>query len=59
MAGISVGGHLGGLIGGALAALLIIFAERRATRPVLLEVGGMLALALVSLAGALAAAAAA
>jgi membrane associated rhomboid family serine protease len=59
VAGISVGGHLGGLIGGALAALLITFAERRATRPVLLEGLGMLALALVSLAGALAAAAAA
>jgi membrane associated rhomboid family serine protease len=27
--GISIGGHVGGLIGGALAALVVIFAERR------------------------------
>ena len=59
VAQISVGGHLGGLIGGALAALLITFSERRARRPVLLEVLGMLALAVLSIAGAVAAAAAA
>ena len=59
VAGISVGGHIGGLIGGALAALLITFSERRARRPVELEVLGMLALAAISIAGALAAAAAA
>ena len=41
---ISVGGHLGGLVGGALAGLLITFAERRARRPVALEVLGMVAL---------------
>ncbi len=52
--GISVGGHLGGLIGGALAALLIVFSERRARRPVELEVLGMLALAAISVAGAFA-----
>jgi membrane associated rhomboid family serine protease len=57
--GISVGGHLGGLIGGGLAALLITFAERRASRPVALEIAGMAAIGLVSLAGALAAASAA
>jgi membrane associated rhomboid family serine protease len=50
--GISVGGHLGGLIGGALAALLIVFSERRARRPVEVEVLGMLALAAISIAGA-------
>jgi membrane associated rhomboid family serine protease len=57
--GISVGGHLGGLIGGGLAAFLITFAERRASRPVALEIAGMVAIGLVSLAGALAAASAA
>jgi membrane associated rhomboid family serine protease len=56
---ISVGGHLGGLVGGALAGLLIVFSERRARRPVELEALGMLALAVVSVAGALATAAAA
>ena len=57
--GISIGGHLGGLVGGALAGLLITFAERRAQRPVALEVLGMVAIGVVSLAGALATAAAA
>ena len=52
--GISIGGHLGGLIGGALAALLIVFSERRARRPVEVEVLGMLALAAISVAGAVA-----
>jgi len=51
---ISVGGHFGGLIGGALCALLIVFAERRARRPVELEVLGMLALAAISVVGAIA-----
>jgi membrane associated rhomboid family serine protease len=57
--GISVGGHLGGLIGGGLAALLITFAERSASRPVLLEVLGIAAIGAASVAGALAAASAA
>lgn len=52
--GISVGGHFGGLIGGALCALLIVYSERRARRPVELEVLGMVALAAISVAGALA-----
>jgi membrane associated rhomboid family serine protease len=52
--GISVGGHFGGLIGGALCAFLIVFAERRARRPVELEVLGMAALAVISVFGALA-----
>jgi membrane associated rhomboid family serine protease len=51
---ISVGGHFGGLIGGALCALLIVFAERRARRPVGLEALGMAALGVISVAGALA-----
>ena len=57
--GISVGGHLGGLIGGGLAALLITFAERSVSRPVLLEVLGIAAIGAASVAGALAAASAA
>jgi membrane associated rhomboid family serine protease len=57
--GISVGGHLGGLIGGGLAALLITYSERRARRPARIEFSGMLVLAVASVAGALAAAAAA
>ena len=52
--GISIGAHFGGLIGGALCALLIVFAERRARRPVELEVLGMLALGAISVAGSLA-----
>jgi membrane associated rhomboid family serine protease len=51
---ISVGGHFGGLIGGALCAFLIVFAERRARRPVELEALGMAALGVISVAGALA-----
>jgi membrane associated rhomboid family serine protease len=51
---ISVGGHFGGLIGGALCALLIVYSERRARRPVELEALGMVALAGISVAGALA-----
>ena len=57
--GISVGGHLGGLVGGGLAALVITFAERRAFRLLLLEVLGIAAVGAVSVAGALAAASAA
>lgn len=52
--GISIGAHFGGLIGGALCALLIVYSERRARRPVELEVLGMAALAVISVAGALA-----
>ena len=57
--GISVGGHLGGLVGGGLAALVITFAERRASRAVLLEVLGLVSIGAASIAGALAAASAA
>jgi membrane associated rhomboid family serine protease len=57
--GISVGGHLGGLVGGALAGLLIVFAERRARRPVELEALGMLALGAISIVGCFLAASAA
>jgi membrane associated rhomboid family serine protease len=51
---ISVGGHFGGLIAGALCAFLIVFAERRARRPVELEVLGFVALAVISVVGAIA-----
>jgi membrane associated rhomboid family serine protease len=54
VSGISIGGHLGGLIAGALCGLLIVYSERRARRPVELEVLGMLALGALSVAAALA-----
>jgi membrane associated rhomboid family serine protease len=57
--GISVGGHLGGLVGGALAALLITSAERAANRPLPIEFLGLAAIGAVSVAGSLAVAAAA
>jgi membrane associated rhomboid family serine protease len=50
--GISIGGHLGGLVGGGLAALVIIAGEHRPRKEVL-EAAGMLALAAASVAGAL------
>ncbi len=58
--GISIGGHVGGLIGGALAALLVTYAERHAGsgNARLVEVGGILLIAGLSIAAALAAAAA-
>jgi membrane associated rhomboid family serine protease len=59
VSGISIGGHLGGLIAGALAGLLIVFAERRIRQPIPIEALGMLALAVLSVVGALAAASAA
>jgi hypothetical protein len=57
--GISVGGHLGGLVGGALGALLITSAERRARSPIPYEFLGIAAIAAVSVGGSLAVAAAA
>jgi membrane associated rhomboid family serine protease len=56
--GISVGGHLGGLIGGAVAALLLVGVERRAPARVgiAFEVGGLLLLAVGAVAGAMVAA---
>jgi membrane associated rhomboid family serine protease len=53
--GISIGGHLGGLAGGAVAAMLILAAESRAgarTQPI--ELAGLAALAAVGFALALA-----
>jgi membrane associated rhomboid family serine protease len=52
--GISIGAHVGGLIGGGLSALVIAFAERRRGREALaLEVIVLFALAAISFAGAL------
>ena len=55
--GISIGGHLGGLVAGGLAALLISAIERRRTQgAVAVEALGLAGLAVVSVAGALVAA---
>jgi membrane associated rhomboid family serine protease len=54
VSGISIGGHFGGLIAGALCGFLIVLAERQARRPVELEVLGMTALAVISVVGAIA-----
>jgi membrane associated rhomboid family serine protease len=52
--GISVGGHLGGLIAGALSALLITYGERRVGRnSTLIEVGGIALITVASIVGAL------
>jgi len=58
--GISIGGHLGGLVGGALAALLVAAVERRARGgpTTAIEVAGIAVIAIASVAGALGAAAA-
>jgi membrane associated rhomboid family serine protease len=53
---ISIGGHLGGLAGGALAALVIAAGERQRAATMPLEVGGLSAIALAAIAGALLAA---
>ncbi len=51
---ISIGGHLGGLVGGFLAAMVVVAGERQTAGARLpLEVGGMSALAAVAIAGAL------
>lgn len=51
--GISVGGHLGGLVGGGLAALAISMGERRGRGGIPLEVGGLSAVAVAAVAGLL------
>jgi membrane associated rhomboid family serine protease len=56
--GISVGAHLGGLVGGALAALVVTATERRSLpSATAIELGAMGALCAASVAGALLAAA--
>lgn len=56
--GISIGGHIGGLIGGSLAALLVIYVQRRTSGRAALavEAGGIALIVVVSVAGALLAA---
>jgi hypothetical protein len=57
VSGISIGGHIGGLIGGGLAALLINALERRRVpNAQLVEGAGVFALAAIAIAGGLAAA---
>jgi membrane associated rhomboid family serine protease len=51
---ISIGGHLGGLAGGALAALVIDVAERQRGRSTILAVLGCAAIGVVAFAGSLA-----
>jgi membrane associated rhomboid family serine protease len=51
--GISIGGHLGGLVGGGLAALVIIAAERRGGRTAAPEALGLAIVGAASVAGAL------
>src|SRR5215212_297962 len=54
---ISVGGHVGGLIGGAIAALVVVSFERmRMPRPFVAEMAAMVVLCAIFFAGALAAA---
>ncbi len=56
---ISIGGHVGGLIGGAVAALVVVWFERtRMPNKLAAEIAAMIALAGLAFAGALAAAAA-
>lgn len=52
--GISIGGHLGGLAGGALAALLVLQAERRRSLP--LALAGCAAVAVAAVVGSIVAA---
>ncbi len=57
ISGISAGGHLGGLTGGAIAAGMIIYLERRGRKPPLpLEILALSLIGVVSVIGALAAA---
>jgi membrane associated rhomboid family serine protease len=51
--GISIGGHIGGLIGGALAALVLIAAERREDNSTPIEIAGVALIVVASVAGAL------
>ena len=57
ISGISIGGHVGGLIGGALCGILVIAGERGylGSNSKLLEYGGMIAIAAVSIFAAISA----
>jgi membrane associated rhomboid family serine protease len=54
ISGISIGGHLGGLIGGAIAAFIVVGAERRRSGTVALELAAMIALSAAAIALSLA-----
>lgn len=58
ISGISIGGHLGGLIGGALCGLLVVAGERGylGSKSRIIEYGGMVAIAVVSVVAAISAA---
>jgi membrane associated rhomboid family serine protease len=58
--GIAIGGHLGGLVGGGLAAMLVIFVERRMSgrQGFILELAGIVLMIAATFAGALAVASA-
>lgn len=58
IASISVGGHIGGLVGGGIAALAIAYGERRGRRGLPIEITGLALVGVTSIAGALSAAAA-
>ena len=52
--GISIGGHIGGLVGGGVAALLYgALDRRRPAKPLVLESGAVLALCAIAVAGSL------
>jgi membrane associated rhomboid family serine protease len=52
--GISIGGHIGGLVGGGVAALLYgALDRRRPANPLVLEAGAVLALCAIAVAGSL------
>ena len=52
--GISIGGHIGGLVGGGVAALLYgALDRRRPPNPMVLEAGAVLALCVIAVAGSL------
>ena len=53
VSGISVGGHVGGIIGGGLATLLILAIDRsRASNPKAIEVAAMILVGALAIAGA-------
>jgi hypothetical protein len=55
VANISIGGHFGGLAGGAVATMLVLAAERRAGgQAALVETAGLAALGVVAFGAALA-----
>lgn len=58
ISGISIGGHIGGLVGGGICGLLVIAGERGylGSNPRIIEYGGMIAVAVISVFAAISAA---